>query len=87
MLLSACYEHITWQYINKRKNLNTTCPATFINPMPSQVPNWSYYNPGLALPQRRLEGTHYKPTYQCCRDLEFDRELLFGTIYLATSCG
>ncbi|KAH8592869.1 hypothetical protein B0O99DRAFT_629186 [Bisporella sp. PMI_857] len=76
------YRSLTRQYINKRKNLDIICHATLPNhmPIPSWVPSWSWYDPGLSvLPKRRILGAQQFPMYWCCGDLELDRELLFGT--------
>jgi len=76
------YRSIARQYINKRKNLDIICHATLSNhmPMPSWVPSWAWYDPGLSvLPKRRISGARHEPMYRCCGDLELDRELLFGT--------
>ena len=76
------YRSLTRQYINKRKNLDIICHATLSNHMlvPSWVPSWSWYDPGLSvLPKHRILGARHEPMYRCCGDLELDRELLFGT--------
>ncbi len=76
------YKSLTRQYIKKRKNLDIICYATLSNhvPIPSWVPSWSWYDPGLSvLPKRRVSGAHHENMYQCCGDLELDRELLFST--------
>jgi hypothetical protein len=73
------FKLIAKQYINRRNNLDIICYATFLNhiPIPSWVPSWSWYDPGLSmLPEHRLLGTRYESMYRCCGDLELDRELL-----------
>lgn len=77
------YRSIAREYINKRKNLDIICHATLPGhmPIPSWVPSWSWYNPGLTvLPKRRISCAGHEPMYRCCGDLELDREILFGTV-------
>ena len=76
------YRSLTRHYINKRKNLDIISHAALSNhvPIPSWVPDWSLYDPGLSvLPKHRTLGSQHEPMYRCCGDLELDRELLLDT--------
>jgi hypothetical protein len=67
------FKFLALQYINKRKNLDIICHAKLPNhvPIPSWVPSWSWYEPGLSvLPKRRILNARHEPMYRCCGNLE-----------------
>lgn len=74
------YTSLARDYVKVRRNLDILCHASLPNyrEIPSWVPDWSYCNGLPVLPKCRISGTRLEPMYQCCGNLELDRDLLFS---------
>lgn len=76
------FKPLAWGYINKQKNLDIICYASFVNHLgiSSQVLCWSYHEPGLfVLSKRRTLEAYQNSMYRYCGDLKLDTELLFSS--------